>query len=475
MAAVQQRRLSDAATAELLDDLRDVLGADRVLTGRDVREQHGADESFHPVAAPDAVVHPASTEEAAAIVRACARHRAPIVPFGAGTSLEGHVQALHGGVSVDMRAMDRILRLSVQDLDVGVQAGVTRRQLDERLRPEGVFFPVDPGADATLGGMVATGASGTTTVRYGAMRENVLSLVVVTADGEIVRTRSRARKSSAGYDLTRLFIGSEGTLGLVCEVTLRVRPTPEAMSAAVCGFPTLRDAVDCVVAVSQHAIPVARIELLDELLIEAINRHDDLDHAVAPTLFLEFHGTPQEVEAQAAETQEIAADHAGTGFRWATDESARRRMWSARHSAYDAARALRPGTAGMTTDACVPVSALADCILQTRADLDASGLTASILGHVGDGNFHVTILIDRDDPEDVRRGTEVHDRLVRRAIEHGGTCTGEHGIGYGKGAYLELEHGAAGVRMMRAIKHALDPDDLFNPGKVADAAVLAGA
>jgi D-lactate dehydrogenase (cytochrome) len=465
----QPRRLPDSATAQVLGDLRALLGADRVLTGRDVREQHGVDESFHPVAAPDAVVLPTSTEEAAAIVGVCARHRAPIVPFGAGTSLEGHVSALHGGISVDMREMNRILRLSVEDLDVTVQAGVTRRQLDDALRPEGVFFPVDPGADATLGGMVATGASGTTTVRYGAMRENVLSLVVVTADGEVVRTRSRARKSSAGYDLTRLFVGSEGTLGLICEVTLRVHPTPEAMSAAVCSFPTLRDAVDCVLAVSQHVIPVARIELLDEMVIEAINRANDLDHRVAPTLFLEFHGTPAEVAAQAAETEEVAGEHGGQGFQWATDEAQRRRMWHARHRVYDATRALRPGASALTTDVCVPVSALAEVILQTRADLDEHGLTGSIVGHVGDGNFHVTLLMDREDPADVQRGMEFHDRVVRRALDHGGTSTGEHGVGYGKAPYLELEHGAGGVRLMRAIKHALDPHDIFNPGKVADA------
>ena len=469
----QRRRLSDAATEQLLDDLRALLGADRVLTGRDVRDQHGVDESFHPAAAPDAVVYPTSTEEAAAIVGVCARHRAPLVPFGAGTSLEGHVSALQGGVSVDMREMNEVLRLSVDDLDVTVQAGVTRKQLDQLLRAEGVFFPVDPGADATLGGMVATGASGTTTVRYGAMRENVLSLTVVTADGQVVRTRSRARKSSAGYDLTRLFIGSEGTLGLVCEITLRVQPTPEAMSAAVCAFPTLRDAVDCGLAVSQNAIPVARIELIDEMLLEAINRHNDLDHAVAPTLFLEFHGTPDEVAAQARETEQITAEHGGTGFQWATDEAQRRRMWDARHRAYDATRALRPGTSALTTDVAVPVSALADTIVRTRADLDEHGLTGSILGHVGDGNFHVTLLIDRDDPADVQRGMEFHDRVVRGALDAGGTSTGEHGVGYGKASYLELEHGAAGVRLMRAIKHALDPDDLFNPGKIAAAAVLA--
>src|SRR5919197_3863934 len=456
---VQHRRLTDAQTDELLDDLRTLLGADRVLTGGDVLAQHGVDESFHAAAAPDAVVYPTATEEAAAIVGVCARHRAPIVPFGAGTSLEGHVHALQGGVSIDMREMNRIVRLSVEDLDVTVQAGVTRKQLDAALRPEGVFFPVDPGADATLGGMVSTGASGTTTVRYGAMRENVLSLVVVTADGEIVRTRSRARKSSAGYDLTRLFIGAEGTLGLVCEVTLRVRPTPEAMSAAV----------SCVVAVSQYGIPVARIELLDEMLIDAINRHAGRDHPIAPTLFLEFHGTADEVQAQATETEAIATEHGGEHFRWATDEAERRRMWEARHRAYDAARALIPGSTALTTDACVPVSSLAETILATRADLDEDYITGYIIGHVGDGNFHVTLLIDADDPEDVERGMRFHDRVVRRALDHGGTSTGEHGVGYGKAPYLELEHGPGGVRLMRAIKHALDPDDIFNPGKVADA------
>jgi D-lactate dehydrogenase (cytochrome) len=304
------------------------------------------------------------------------------------------------------------------------------------------------------------------------MRENVVSLVVVTADGEIVRTRSRARKSSAGYDLTRLFIGAEGTLGLVCEVTLRVQPTPEAMSAAVCSFPTLRDAVDCSVAVSQHGIPVARIELLDEMLIEAINRHNDLDHPVAPTLFLEFHGPLDVVKAQAAETEELASEHGAAGFRWASDESERRRMWEARHGAYEATLALRRGSAALTTDACVPISGLADTILQTRADLDEHGLTGSILGHVGDGNFHVTLLIDAEDPADVERGMAFHDRVVRRALDHGGTCTGEHGVGYGKSRYLELEHGAGAVRMMRAIKQALDPHDIFNPGKVAAAPLL---
>jgi D-lactate dehydrogenase (cytochrome) len=349
---------------------------------------------------------------------------------------------------------------------------VTRHQLDARLRQEGVFFPVDPGADATIGGMASTGATGTTTVRYGGMRENVLSLVVVTAGGEIVRTRSRARKSSAGYDLTRLFIGGEGTLGLICEVTLRVHPTPEAMSAAVCSFSDLREAVDCSISISQHGIPVARMELADAMQIEAINRHDDLDHPVAPTLFLEFHGTPAEVEAQAREVEQLAQAHGAQGFRWASSESERRALWRARHRAYEAARALQPGSVGMTTDACVPVSALSECIMQTRRDLDELGLTAAMVGHVGDGNFHTVLLLDPDDPEQLERGMAYHDRLVRRAIEHGGTCTGEHGVGYGKARYLELEHGAGGVRLMQALKQALDPDDLFNPGKVANAVSL---
>jgi D-lactate dehydrogenase (cytochrome) len=396
----------------------------------------------------------------------CRAHRAPIIPFGTGTSLEGHIAALRGGVSVDTSLMNRILRISVEDMDVTVQAGVTRRQLDERLRPEGVFFSVDPGADASIGGMVATGASGTTSVRYGTMRENVLSLTVVTADGEIARTRSRARKSSAGYDLTRLLIGSEGTLGLITEVTLRVMPTPESMTAAACAFGTLEAAVDTVIEVLAHAIPVARIELLDDVQIDAVNRHFELTLDVAPTLLLEFHGTPAETEAQARDVQAIAAGHGARGFAWAADEAERRRLWHARHGAYEAGRALRPGAQGFTTDACVPISNLAACIAETKADLDASGLTAPILGHVGDGNFHLAILVDPADEDELARAQALNDRLVERAIRYDGTCTGEHGVGYGKIPFLELEHGPAALGMMRAIKQALDPEDLFNPGKV---------
>jgi D-lactate dehydrogenase (cytochrome) len=451
----------------LQEELVAVLDADRVVTGADELRRHGTDEGWHSAAAPDLVVYPRDTEEAAAVVRTCAEHRTPIVPFGAGTSLEGHVAALEGGVSIDTALMNRILRLSVEDMDVTVQAGVTRRQLDEKLRPEGVFFSVDPGADASLGGMAATGASGTTSIRYGTMRENVLSLTVVTAGGEIVRTRSRARKSSAGYDLTRLFVGSEGTLGLITEVTLRLQPTPEAMTAATAAFGTLDAAVDTVIEVLAHAIPIARMEIADDVQIDAVNRHFGLQLEVAPTLFLEFHGTPQETEAQARETQQIAEAHGVHGFAWARDEAERRRLWHARHGAYEAGRALRPGSQGFTTDACVPISKLAETLAETKRDLDASGLVAPIVGHVGDGNFHLAILVDPDDPDELQRAIALNDRLVRRAIAAEGTCTGEHGVGYGKSAFLELEHGPVAVNMMRAIKSALDPAGLFNPGKVA--------
>jgi D-lactate dehydrogenase (cytochrome) len=451
----------------LMEELITALDAQRVVTGADELRRHGTDEGWHAAAAPDVVVYPRNTEEAAAVVRICRDHETPIVPFGAGTSLEGHVAAIKGGVSVDMTQMDKILRLSVEDMDVTVQAGVTRRQLDAKLRPEGVFFSVDPGADATIGGMVATGASGTTSVRYGTMRENVLSLTVVTADGEIVRTRSRARKSSAGYDLTRLFVGSEGTLGLITEITLRVQPTPESMTAAACAFETLEGAVNCVIEVLANAIPVARIELLDDVQIDAVNRHFELQLAVGPTLLLEFHGTPEDTAAQARAVGEIAETHGSRGFDWAADESERRALWHARHGAYEACRALRPGARGFTTDACVPISRLAECIAQTKADLDESGLLAPIVGHVGDGNFHLAILVDPDDSDELARAKALNDRLVRRAIAMDGTCTGEHGVGYGKSAFLELEHGPAGVALMRAVKSALDPLHLFNPGKVA--------
>jgi D-lactate dehydrogenase (cytochrome) len=400
-------------------------------------------------------------------VRLAIEHQLPLIPFGAGTSLEGHVAALAGGICVDMREMNAISPPSLDDLDVVVQAGATRRALDAKLRQEGVFFAVDPGADATIGGMVATGASGTMTVRYGAMRENVLGVTMIDGRGEVVRTHSRARKSSAGYDLTRLMVGSEGTLGLICEIALRIHPIPPATVAAACTFPTIADAVRCMVQVTQHAIPVARIELADALQIEAINRHDDTTFSVAPTLFLEFHGISEEdVAGQARETAEVAAEYGGGDFAWASDEQERRRLWHARHQAYDAARALVPGKAGMTTDVCVPISALADCVEAAQADIAEHGLIAPIVGHVGDGNFHTCVLVDPNDPEDIARAEEFHARLVERALAHSGTCTGEHGVGYGKSRFLMAEHGPAAVEMMRAIKCALDPHGIFNPGKI---------
>jgi D-lactate dehydrogenase (cytochrome) len=457
--------------SESLDAVRaalaDVLGADRVQTGHDVRAQHGSDESFHPPALPDVVVWPRSTEEAAAIVRVAANHRVPVIPFGAGTSLEGHISALAGGISIDMRDMNHIGFPSLENLDVRVQAGVTRRALDARLRAEGVFFSVDPGADATIGGMIATGASGTTTVRYGAMQENVLALTVIDAGGRIVRTHSRARKSSAGYDLTRLMIGSEGTLGLICDATLRVRPVPEATAAAQCTFPSIEAAVQCVVAIGQFDIPLVRVELADELQIVAINRHFGTSFQESPTLFLEFQGGSEaEVAAQARQTAELVTESGGSNYAWAANETERRRLWHARHGALEAARAMRPGGAVLTTDVCVPVSELAECIAATQADIARHGLIAPIVGHVGDGNFHVFVVLDPLDPTEVERGEAFHTRLVERALELGGTCTGEHGVGYGKSRFLVAEYGQEAVAMMRAIKAALDPHGIFNPGKV---------
>ncbi|HXV77333.1 MAG TPA: FAD-linked oxidase C-terminal domain-containing protein, partial [Candidatus Polarisedimenticolaceae bacterium] len=388
------------------------------------------------------------------------------IPFGAGTSVEGHVAAVHGGISVDLTRMDRVLSISTDDLDCRVEAGLTRNRLNEALRDRGLFFPVDPGADATIGGMVATGASGTTTVRYGAMRDNVLGLTVVLADGRTVRTGGRARKSSAGYDLTRLLIGSEGTLGIITEVGLRLYGVPESSSAAVCQYADVASAVRTVIAVVQLGIPVARCELLDDAMMAATIAYSGLaGFAVLPTLFLEFQGSAESVRASAREVAEIAGEHGGTEFRWATAAGERRALWKARHDAYFACRAMAPGKAGITTDACVPISALARCIEHTRRDVEASGLSAPLVGHVGDGNFHLIVLYDPGDAAERRRAERLNDRLVRRALAAGGTCTGEHGIGLGKRGFLAREHGA-GVEVMRAIKDALDPLGLMNPGKI---------
>jgi D-lactate dehydrogenase (cytochrome) len=457
--------------AELIEELRNLLG-DRLSTAGAVREHHGKDESYHPNHPPDAVAFVRSTEEVAAVVRACARRGVPVIPFGTGTSLEGGVAALRGGVCIDLSGMDRILRVGAEDLDVTVEAGVTHKRLNEHLRDTGLFFPIDPGADASLGGMTATRASGTNAVRYGTMRDNVLGLTVVLADGRIIHTGGRARKSSAGYDLTRLFVGSEGTLGVITEVTLRLYGIPEAVSAAVCPFETIRGAVDTVIATIQSGIPVARIELMDEVQMGAVVRHSKLDYPAVPTLFFEFHGTESGVVEQAETVAAIAADNGGAGFHWATRPEDRSRLWQARHDAYYAALALRPGCGGWATDVCVPISRLADCILETKADLGQSRLLAPLVGHVGDGNFHLVFLVKPDDPEEMAEAAHLNERMVLRAIAMGGTCTGEHGVGYGKIPFLAVEHGDA-VDVMRAIKQALDPQNIMNPGKVVPMAASA--
>lgn len=448
----------------LLGSLRQVLG-DRISTSAAVCAHHGKDESYHTPHAPDAVAFAHSTEEVAALVRLCADYKTPVIAFGTGTSLEGHVAALRGGLCIDMSQMNRVLRVSPEDLDATVEAGVTRKQLNEHLRDTGLFFPIDPGADASLGGMAATRASGTNAVRYGTMRENVLALTVVLADGQVIRTARRARKSAAGYDLTRLFVGSEGTLGIITELTVRLYGIPEAVSAAVCAFPSIESAVDTVILTIQNGIPVARIELLDEAQIAAINKYSKLDHKVAPTLFFEFHGTPAGVAEQAETVKQIAAEHGGDDFRWATTSEERSKLWQARHDAYYAALALRPGSKGLATDVCVPISRLAECIAETKRDLAQSPIPYALVGHVGDGNFHLVFMIDPDRPEELAEASRLNDRMVARALAMDGTSTGEHGVGYGKMEFLIAEHGAA-VSVMRTIKRALDPSGILNPGKI---------
>jgi len=454
------------ASDYLFPALRVLLG-DRVTASAAVRDHHSRGESYHPPAPPDLVTFPVTTEEVSAIVRECARRDVAMVPFGAGTSLEGQVLALRGGVSIDLSRMNEVLRVSVEDLDATVQAGVTHRQLARHLQNTGLTFFVDPGADATIGGMTATGASGTTAVRYGTMRENVRGLTVVLADGRIIRTGGRARKSSAGYDLTRLFVGSEGTLGVITDVTLRLQPLPEAVAAAVCGFPTIDAAVQTVIATIQLGVPVARIELLDEVQMDAINRHSKLAYKALPTLFFEFHGHSDHELGQHAETvQTLAAERGGSDFVWVTTPEDRARLWRARHDAYFASLALRPGAKAWSTDACVPISRLADCIVESKRDLDASPLTGTLVGHVGDGNFHMLYLVNPEAPEEMAEATRLNERLVKRAQDMGGTCSGEHGVGIGKMPYLAREHGDDALDAMRAIKKALDPKGLMNPGKI---------
>ena len=466
MADGDRERMAESRVVEgVIGTLRDRLG-ERVTTNRVLCEQHGRGEGPYDGAAPDAVAMPATTGEVAHIVATCQAAGVPIVAFGAGTSLEGHVEALQGGICLDLSGMDRILDVSVPDLDCHVEAGIRRRRLNEELRDTGLFFPVDPGADASLGGMAATRASGTNAVRYGTMREVVLGLTAVLADGSIVHTGGRARKSAAGYDLTRLLIGSEGTLGIITELRLRLFGIPEAISAAVAAFPSVAAAVETVQLTIQSGIPVARIELLDAVQMRACIAYSTrAGLEPQPTLFFEFHGSAASVAEQAEAVQAIAGDLGGTGFRWSTSTEERSRLWRARHDAYYAALALRPGCRGWATDVCVPISKLASCIAETETDLGESGLLAPIVGHVGDGNFHLLFLLDPNDPDEQARAKAVNARLIERALKLGGTCTGEHGIGMGKIKSLEREHADA-MGMMRTIKRALDPANILNPGKV---------
>lgn len=441
---------------------------ERFSTAPSIREHHGKGEDWFSPMPPDAVVFPHTTEEVAEVVKVCAAHQIPIIPWGTGTSLEGHVLALKGGITVDLSEMREILEINSADLDCRVQAGVTRKQLNEKLGREGLFFPVDPGADASLGGMTATNASGTNAVRYGTMRTNVLGLTVVMPDGSIVKTGGRARKSSAGYDLTRLFIGSEGTLGIITEIQLRVYGIPEAITSAVCQFNSLGDAVNSVIMAIQLGIPMARIELLDEVQMRACIAFSNLmGYTESPTLFFEFHGTDASVREQAELMSGICEEHRGNAFQWAINPEERAKLWEARHNSYYAGLALAPGKRGIVTDVCVPISRLAECILATKADIEAVGVLAPLVGHVGDGNFHLVILCDPDDPDDVAKAKTVAKHTVQNALAVGGTCTGEHGVGIGKMGYLEQEHGDA-LNIMRTLKRALDPQNIMNPGKIVN-------
>jgi D-lactate dehydrogenase (cytochrome) len=448
----------------LADELKTLLGQ-RFSTSAAVRDQHGLGESYHAVVAPDAVCFAETTEDVAAIVKACARHSTPIIPFGAGTSLEGHVSAPFGGVCVDVSRMNAVLEVRPGDMDVTVQAGVTRQQLNVHLRDTGLFFPVDPGAECTLGGMAATRASGTNAVRYGTMRENVVRLTVVLPNGEVIRTGSRARKSSAGYDLTRLFVGSEGTLGIITEVTLRVYPIPEATSVAICPFPDLASAAEVVTTIIQMGIPISRVEFLDEYSIRATNRHSGTTYRETPTLFFEFTGSEHNVTEQASQVKEICAEFGVTEFEWAVEPEARNKLWKARHNIHYAIMAMRPNAKIWSTDVCVPTAALPECIRESHEDMKKASFFIAAVGHVGDGNFHMGLVIDPQNAAEMAEAEAFNERLVKRAIAMDGTCTGEHGVGTGKRKFMRLEHGE-GVEVMRAIKRALDPQNIMNPGKI---------
>jgi D-lactate dehydrogenase (cytochrome) len=455
---------NEEGIAAVLGILKQTFG-ERFQTGQSFREQHAHTTTYLPPQLPDGVVFVESTEDVKAVVAACAAHLVPIIPFGVGSSLEGQVNAPSGGISMDFSRMNRVLHVSPADLDVTVEPGITREELNRELRDTGLFFPIDPGANATIGGMTATRASGTNAVRYGTMKDNVLSLSVVTAEGEEIRTARRAKKSSAGYDLTRLFVGSEGTLGIVTAITLRLQGIPEKIGGGVCAFPSVEDACNAVIMTIQMGIPVARIELLDDMQIRACNAYSGLAYPEKPTLFLEFHGTEETVALQSAQFGEIAADCGGDEFRWTANAEERTKLWNARHNAYWAGRALAPELDGLSTDVCVPISRLAECVVETQADIEREGLLAPIVGHAGDGNFHVLVLFDGKDPDSVAKVEAFTERLSRRALAMDGTCTGEHGIGQGKMAFLEEEMGGA-IDLMRAIKRSLDPQQILNPGKI---------
>ena len=439
--------------------------SERLQTGKDIREQHGHTITYIPNQPPDAVIFVKTTHEVQEIVKICLEYEVPIIPFGVGTSLEGGLNAPAGGISIDLSQMNKVLEVNPEDLDCTVEAGVTREDLNTYLRDSGLFFPIDPGANATLGGMAATRASGTNAVRYGTMRENVISLTAVMPNGEIVKTASRAKKSAAGYDLTRLLVGSEGTLGIITEITLRLHGIPEQISSAVVTFPSVEAACNTTILAIQSGIPIARIELLDALYMKAVNDYSNLNYTQAPTLFTEFHGSKQYVSEQIASFSDIAQEFGGADFQWAEKQEDRNRLWKARHNAFYAGLNLRPGAKGIATDVCVPISKLADCVIETQQDIEENNLIAPILGHVGDGNFHAAVLIDMENPKEIEQVEAFIDRLHKRAIKMNGTCTGEHGIGQGKKNYLKLEHGA-GCDIMRMIKQAIDPKNIFNPGKV---------
>lgn len=443
----------------------------RFSTAHAVREHHGQDESPYQAMLPDAVIFAESTEEVTWVASLCNQYHVPLIPYGAGSSLEGHVLALEGGVSLDLTGMNQILEQNDEDLTITVQPGVTRKRLNEEIRDTGLFFPIDPGADATIGGMCATRASGTNAVRYGTMRENVLALEVVMADGRIVHTGTRARKSSSGYDLTRLFVGSEGTLGIITEATLRLYSQPEAISAAVCNFSSLSAAVESVIQIIQMGIPVARVEFMDLWAVKATNAYSKLGLRESPLLLFEFHGSPSAVQEQAQAVQEVTRENGGRDFEWAILPEERSRLWTARHQAYFAGLQLRPGSVASTTDVCVPISRLAECVVQTAKELDEASFPYTILGHVGDGNFHVMMLLDPNRPDEWEESQQLNRRLARRAIHMQGTCTGEHGIGLHKIEFMQLEHGENGVALMASLKRAFDPNNILNPGKMLPAGV----